>query len=95
MQCVVFCAFWGVHSSRSLLPLEDVGEHGPGRGQLTHLAQELGLGVFPHQAGGDGHRAGGTQGTRFRRNEEPNVRFLMPIKLLTVFVLEKNEDGLS
>lgn len=41
----------------SLLPLEDVGQHGPGRGQLTHLAQELGLGVLAHQAGRDGHGA--------------------------------------
>lgn len=33
---------------RSLLSLEDVGQHGAGGGQLTHLAQELGLGVLAH-----------------------------------------------
>lgn len=39
----------------SLLPLEDVGQHGAGCGQLTHLAQELGLGILAHQARSDGH----------------------------------------
>lgn len=40
---------------RSLLSLEDVGQHGARGGQLTHLTQELGLGVFTHQTGGNGH----------------------------------------
>lgn len=47
--------FEGPAALPSLLPLEDVGQHGAGRGQLTHLAQELGLGVLAHQAGSDGH----------------------------------------
>ena len=44
----------------SLLSLENVGQHGAGRGQLTHLTQELGLGVFPNQTGSDGHRSTAT-----------------------------------
>lgn len=44
----------------SLLPLEDVGQHGARRGQLTHLAQELGLGILAHQAGGNRHGSGGS-----------------------------------
>lgn len=42
---------------QSLLPLEDVGQHRARSGQLAHLAQELGLGILTHQAGGDGHGA--------------------------------------
>lgn len=45
----------------SLLSLENVGQHGTGRGQLTHLTQELGLGVFPNQTDSDGHRSTGTE----------------------------------
>lgn len=46
-------------SRRSLLSLEDVCQHGARGGELTHLAQELGLGIFTHQTGGDG---GGAMG---------------------------------
>lgn len=38
----------GWPASCSLLSLEDIGQHGAGGGQLTHLAQELGLGVLAH-----------------------------------------------
>lgn len=41
----------------SLLSLEDVGQHGTRSRELTHLAQELGLGVLAHQTGGYGHGA--------------------------------------
>lgn len=41
----------------SLLPLEDIGQHGTRGGQLTHLTQELGLGILTNQAGCNGHRA--------------------------------------
>lgn len=42
---------------RLLLSLEDVGQHGARGGQLTHLTQELRLGILPHQTGCNGHRA--------------------------------------
>lgn len=46
---------------RSLLSLEDVGQHGARGGQLTHLAQELGLGILADQTGGDGDGAMGKE----------------------------------
>lgn len=45
----------------SLLSLENVGQHGTGRGQLTHLTQELGFSVFTNQTSSNGHRATGTK----------------------------------
>lgn len=53
----------------SLLPLEDVGQHGARCGQLTHLAQELGLGILTHQTGGNRH---GTMGNL--KKEEDKVK---------------------
>lgn len=51
---------------RSLLPLKHVGQHGARSGQLTHLAEELGLCVFTHEAGSYRHGPGySSQRARF------------------------------
>ena len=63
-------------SQCSLLSLEDVGQHGPGGGQLAHLAQELGLGILTHQTGRDGHGAtGGKKRVEFDRKEATSLLY--------------------